>query len=109
MPIPRRWSSHSQAKGDWRMDPEGQWVIWADVAEVIEWATPQLVLNHSADGPRTRLLHDLAAYIHGSDCTCPYSIEPADIEKAEAVLASFDRLDAEELHPSAEWNVGGMS
>jgi len=42
MPIPRRWSSYSQAKGDWRLDPAGQWVIWADVREVIEWAAQRM-------------------------------------------------------------------
>ena len=32
----RRWSSYSQAKGDWRLDPEGQWVIWTDVRLLLD-------------------------------------------------------------------------
>jgi hypothetical protein len=96
MPIPRRWSSHSQAKGDWRMDPEGQWVIWADVAEVIEWAGSggldverlataiHVVSNHAAPDNR------------GDRFPHPHPLSLSTVEQARAVAAEYARLASTE-------------
>jgi len=50
--------------------------------------TAEAVRAGEAIDPRVRLVRDLAAYIHGADCTCPYSVEPADLARAESLLAS---------------------
>ena len=32
----RRWSSFATAKGDWKQDPKGVWVLWEDIKDFME-------------------------------------------------------------------------
>jgi hypothetical protein len=75
---------------------------------------------HWPDPGRSRLRYDLASYLHGPECTCPYSVEADDLERADQWLRTLDdaiaseaaarmkgALDAEELDPGSPWNIAG--
>ena len=67
---------------------------WEATAEDVK----RYIVSMIRDDPRDRLVESLAAWLHGDECTCPYSVEPADMERAKRYLAL-----AEADSPPAKW------
>lgn len=68
--------------------------FWEATAEDVKRYVPSMI----RDDPRDRLIESLAAYVHGDECTCPYSVEDFDRDRARRYIALVD-ADA----PPHEW------